>query len=38
MEATENILLDTVGSTHEDYDDYKHDMLDWSWDNISKEG
>jgi hypothetical protein len=29
-------LLNTVESSHEDFDDYKEESLDWSWDNIYK--
>jgi hypothetical protein len=36
-EAIDLILLNTVGSTEDDFKDYTRESLDWSWDNITNQ-
>ena len=34
-EATEAILMDFMDQHGNDFKDYKEEVLDWSWDNIT---
>lgn len=34
-EATEMILMDIMDQHGNDFHDYKEEVLDWSWDNIT---
>lgn len=36
MDAMKYISMDVLGHKGTDYDEYKDDVLDWSWDNIQK--
>ena len=33
-EATDAIIMDIVDQHGSDFNDYKDEILDWSWDNI----
>lgn len=34
-EATDAILMDIMDQHGSDFNDYKEEVLDWSWDNIT---
>jgi hypothetical protein len=36
MESMDSIILDTVNSKYDTLAETKDDILDWSWDNITR--